>query len=215
MVVFRAVIALTAVLLLECADSAGAAAISVYWNDIALDEIRKTGYDSAMSSRVLAIMHTAMYDAWTTYALSAAPTLPNGILKRPPEEMTDSNKIEAVSFAARKALVDMFPLMASKTDAALTALGFDLEDVQCADTATPSGIGNVAAETVIAVRHNVATTYPGEGPMPASINAYDAFANSSIVPILAHDPTNNADDWQPSHVVDTQRGLVAQEGSAN
>jgi len=40
--------------------------------------------------------------------------------------------------------------MAQSIDAALSRLGYDLEDADSADTATPAGIGNVAAEAVVA-----------------------------------------------------------------
>jgi hypothetical protein len=100
--------------------------------------------------RMIAVMHAAMYDAWTAYDPIAVPSRSNGILKRPPEEITDANKIEAISFAARKALVALLPSMASSIDAALTRLGYDLEDAASADTATPAGIGNVAADAIVA-----------------------------------------------------------------
>jgi hypothetical protein len=50
MFVFRAVIALTAVMLLEFADNAGAATISACWNDVALNQIRQSSYDSTMAA---------------------------------------------------------------------------------------------------------------------------------------------------------------------
>jgi hypothetical protein len=146
----RAAIALTAVLaMLKFAPSASADTVSVYWDSVALYYIQQTGsLPQTTAMRLLTVMHAAMYDAWTAYDPVAVPSRPNGILKRPPEEITDANKIEAISFAARKALVDLLPSMAASIDAALTRLGYDLEDAGSADTATPAGIGNVAAEAV-------------------------------------------------------------------
>jgi hypothetical protein len=141
---------LTAVfLLLEYGAAASADTVSVYWDNIALDYIQRTNAEPPTAARMLAIMHTAMYDAWTAYDPIAVPSRANGILKRPPEETTDANKIEAISFAAHKALVNLLPSMTASIDAALSRLGYNLEDVDSADTSTPSGVGNVAAGAVI------------------------------------------------------------------
>lgn len=148
----RAAITLTAVLaILEFVPLANADTVSAYWDNVALNYLQQTGsLPQTTSVQMIALMHAAMYDAWTAYDPIAMPSLSNGILKRPPEEYTDANKIEAISFAARKALVALLPSMSSSIDAALTRLGYDLEDAASADTATPAGIGNVAADAVVA-----------------------------------------------------------------
>jgi Domain of unknown function (DUF6851) len=136
--------------MLKFVPAASADTVSIYWDSVALNHIQQTGFQSEIAMRMLAVMHAAMYDAWTAYDPVAVPSRPNGILKRPPEEYTDANKIEAVSFAARKALVELLPSMRPSIDAALTRLGYDLEDSGSADTSTPAGIGNVAADAVVA-----------------------------------------------------------------
>ena len=142
--------ALTAVLvLLESAAAASADTVSVYWDNVALDYIQRMNSEPPTAARMLAIIHAAMYDAWTAYDPIAVPSRANGILKRPPEETTDANKIEAISFAAHKALVNLLPSMTASIDAALRRLGYDLDDVNSADTSTPPGVGNVAAKAVI------------------------------------------------------------------
>ena len=147
----RVAIGLTAALaMLKFVPAASAHTVFIYWDSVALNHIQQTGFQSEIAMRMLAVMHAAMYDAWTAYDPVAVPSRPNGILKRPPEEYTDANKIEAVSFAARKALVELLPSMRPSIDAALTTLGYDLEDASSADTSTPAGIGNVAADAVVA-----------------------------------------------------------------
>jgi hypothetical protein len=147
----RAAVTLTAVLaMLKFVPSASADTVSIYWDNVALNYFQQTGSQSEIATRMIAVMHAAMYDAWTAYDPIAVPSRSNGILKRPPEEYTDANKIEAISFAARKALVELLPSMKSSINAALTRLGYDLEDTRSADTATPAGIGNVAADAVVA-----------------------------------------------------------------
>jgi hypothetical protein len=150
MFVRRVAMTLTAVLvLLETAAAASADTVSVYWDNVALEYIQRTNSEPPTAARMLAIMHAAMYDAWTAYDPIAVPSRANGILKRPPEETTDANKIEAISFAAHKALVNLLPSMTASIDAALRRLGYDLDDVDSADTSTPPGVGNVAARAVI------------------------------------------------------------------
>jgi hypothetical protein len=149
----RVAMTLTAVLvLLESAAAARADTVSVYWDNVALDYIHRTNSEPTTAERMLAIMHTAMYDAWTAYDPIAVPSRANGILKRPPEETTDANKIEAISFAAHKALVNLLPSMTASIDAALARLGYALEDADSVDTSTPPGVGNVAAATVFDIR---------------------------------------------------------------
>src|SRR5277367_1925524 len=120
MFVRRVAMTLTAVLLiLESATAARADTISVYWDNVAFAYIQQTNSEAPAAARMLAIMHAAMYDAWTAYDPIAVPSRANGILKRPPEETSDANKIEAISFAAHKALVAMLPSMTASVDAAL------------------------------------------------------------------------------------------------
>jgi hypothetical protein len=148
----RVAMTLTAVLVLLESAAARADTVSVYWDNVALDYIQRTNSEPPTAARMLAIMHAAMYDAWTAYDPIAVPSRANGILKRPPEETTDANKIEAISFAARKALVNLLPSMTASIDAALRRLGYDLGDVDSVDTSTPPGVGNVAAATVFDIR---------------------------------------------------------------
>jgi hypothetical protein len=158
MFVRRVAMTLTALLvLLESVAAASGDTVSVYWDNVALDYIHRTNSEPATAARILAIMHAAMYDAWTAYDPIAVPSRANGILKRPPEETTDANKIEAISFAARKALVKLIPSMTASIDAALARLGYRLEDADTADTSTPPGVGNVAAEAVIDIRQYAGT----------------------------------------------------------
>jgi hypothetical protein len=185
----RVVITLMAVLaVLKFVSSASADTVSIYWDSVALNYFQQTGSQSEIAVRMIAVMHAAMYDAWTAYDPVAVPSRSNGILKRPPEEITDANKIEAISFAARKALVDLLPSMASSIDAALTRLGYDLEDAGSADTSTPAGIGNVAADAIVARQYR---------------------CTDSPHVVTRPDSSDDSNEWQ----LDWRR--VVQRGSAN
>ena len=76
-----------------------------------------------------------------------------GSLRRPDDEHTDANKAQAISFAAYRALVDLFPTQQTVLfDPLMESLGYDPSDTTT-DTSTPTGIGNVTAGAVLAFRH--------------------------------------------------------------
>src|SRR5258708_32490438 len=63
-----------------------------------------------MVARALAIVHTCIYDAWAAYDKRAVGTRFGDELRRPKRERTLANKNEAISFAAYRALADLFAL---------------------------------------------------------------------------------------------------------
>src|SRR6059058_3133476 len=83
--------------------------VAIQWDNAALQAIRVAKLGPPIVARALAIVHTAMYDAWAAYDDQAVGTRLGGSLRRPGVERTLANKNEAVSFAAYRALVDLFP----------------------------------------------------------------------------------------------------------
>src|ERR1044071_445802 len=57
--------------------------VVIQWNNAALRAIRDVNPGPTVASRALAIMHTAMYDAWAAFDPVAIPTRPNGIPRQP------------------------------------------------------------------------------------------------------------------------------------
>src|SRR5215204_559925 len=91
---------------------AGAAtgdSVVLAWNQQILDTIQQTRLGPTIAVRALAVVHTAIYDAWAAYDSVAVPTMANDNGRRPSAERTLENKNKAVSFAAYTALVDLFP----------------------------------------------------------------------------------------------------------
>src|SRR4029453_3052767 len=79
------------------------------WNDQTLESIRKLPPAPTVAARALAIVHTAIYDAWAAYdPLAVGPPL-GADLRHPQAERTQANKDKAVSYAAYTALMDLFP----------------------------------------------------------------------------------------------------------
>jgi hypothetical protein len=54
------------------------------WNQQLLDSIAATKTGPTIAARALAVVHTAIYDAWTAYDATAVPTMANGNGRRPP-----------------------------------------------------------------------------------------------------------------------------------
>ena len=134
-------------------SSHGSDNVVLVWGEACLQTIRDTRHGPPMGGRTLAIVHTAMYDAWTAYDAVAVGTRLGGTLRRPADEHTLANKSEAVSYAAYRALLDLLPARASVYEALMLGLGYDPANTTT-DTATPAGVGNVAAEALLSFRHD-------------------------------------------------------------
>jgi len=82
-------------------------------------------------ARALAVVHTATYDAWAAYDATAVGTRLGGSLRRPPEERTAAYKSKAISYAAYRALLDLFPTRAGDLTGEtgfMAELGYDPAD---------------------------------------------------------------------------------------
>ena len=146
------------VILLLSSSPAGATIVS-HWNEAALGELRRGKLGPPVAARALAIAHTCMYDAWAAYDRVAVGTVLGATLRRQPAEHTDANKAEAISVAAHRCLVNLFPAGAARLAAVMTEHGYDPGDVST-DVSFPAGVGNVAAAAVIeARRHDGSNQY--------------------------------------------------------
>ena len=74
--------------------------VAVGWNKVALNAIGATKLSPPLAARALAIMHTAMYDAWAAYDKVALGTRNGAVLRRPLAEQTLANQMRAFSYAA-------------------------------------------------------------------------------------------------------------------
>ncbi len=176
------------------------------WNETTLQAIRTTKPGPPMVSRMLAVVHTAVYDAWAAYDPVAVGTQLGGSLRRPASEATLANKQKAVSYAAYRALVDLFPQPASLAlfNAKMTALGYDPTDTSL-DPATPAGVGNRAAAAVIAYRHTDGSNQLGD-LNPGAYSDYTGYT-----PVNTPDTLIDANHWQPLRISDGKGGFVVQK----
>jgi hypothetical protein len=161
------------------------------WNQATLDAIRTTRTAAPVAARALAITHTCMFDAWAAYDAAAMGTRLGGDLRRPQHERTNANKETAISFAAYRALVDLFPSQRMiKFDPLMHDLGLDPADAST-DVQTPNGIGNVACKAVLDFRHGDGANQLGERH-PGTYSDYTGFTPANTAEVL-RDPNR----WQP------------------
>jgi len=161
----------------------------ILWNRAAIDAARDNNSGTLVVVRALAVMHTAMFDAWTQYDCIAQPTRDTP-LRRPTSERTMENKRKAISYAAYRTLVDLFPSGSAKFDQLMIALGYDPEN-ESRDPATPAGIGLRAAAAVLEFRHHDGSNQLGD-LHPGAYSDYTGY-----VPANSTDAILDPDRWQP------------------
>jgi uncharacterized protein DUF6851 len=127
-------------------------AVVAQWNEALLEAVMSTRASDVATARALAVVHTAMFDAWAAYDGRAIATQTGALWRRPAAEQTDGNKEKAVSYAAFRTLVDLFPSQQEKLVRTLQAMGYDSGDASV-ELASPAGIGNLAARHVLYARH--------------------------------------------------------------
>jgi hypothetical protein len=127
-----------------------------------VEGIRDSKLGAPMVVRVLAVVHTCIYDAWAAYDERAVGTQLQAAMRRPPAERTLANKEKAISYAAYFALVDVLPVDTELIYKPLmNQLGYDPND-NSTDIETPTGIGNVACGAVLEFRHHDKSNQMGD-----------------------------------------------------
>jgi hypothetical protein len=126
----------------------------LFWDNVALDAIRAEPPGPPMVARVLAMVHTAQYEAWAQYDAAAVGTLLGDRFRRPLAERTVENKSIATSYAAYRVLVDLFPRRTRTFDSKMKdVLKYD-PAVVTTDPSTPEGIGNLAGAAILLYRRD-------------------------------------------------------------
>ncbi|HEX6676631.1 MAG TPA: phosphoesterase, partial [Actinomycetes bacterium] len=155
------------------------------WDEQTLAAIRAVKQGPTINARALGIVHTAMYDAWAAYDPVAVGTRLGGSLRQPPAKRTLARKSKAISFAAYRALLNLYPSRAAAFTAFMSALGYDPSNTST-DPSTAAGVGNLAAAAVLGFRAN------------DGANQADGYADTSgYVPVNTPDQVNDVYRWQP------------------
>jgi pyruvate/2-oxoglutarate dehydrogenase complex dihydrolipoamide acyltransferase (E2) component len=165
------------------------------WDQETLNVIRATQAAPAPAARALAIVHSATYDAWAPYdgvavdsrgRLRAQPGL-----RRPAAERTLNYKSMAISYAAYRVLLDLFPSQSSTLADFMTKLGYNPDDTST-DPALPRGVGNLAAQAVLAYRHGDGSNQLGDLNGGAPYSDYTGYT-----PLNSWDKLDKPYHWQP------------------
>ena len=186
-----------------CASAvAPAATIVTEWDAQLLQAIRTTHPGPPIVARSLAVTHTCMYDAWAAYDGKAKGTQLGKALRRPVAERTDANKSEAISYAAYRAAVDLFPSQKATLDTFFISKGYNPNN-NTTDTATPAGIGNVACKAVLDFRHTDGSNQLGD----LHVGAYSDYTNYQ--PVNTATQLNDPNRWQPLIVIGNTQKFIA------
>jgi hypothetical protein len=153
--------------------------VVLQWNAAALEAIRHSTLGPPAVARALAIVHTCMYDAWAAY-----DPLAIGVQYRQKNFSTasDEQRERAISYAAHRALVDLFPAQRLLFDQLMASLGFDPDDLADPDSLR----GADAAEAGLIAR-------AGDGSNQAA-NYADL---TGYTPVNTADVLVDPNSWQP------------------
>ena len=188
--------------------------ISVLWDQAVQQAVINTSPGPTIASRAYGIVHTAIFDAWAAYDLTAISTQLGDDLQRPETEVIDENKQEAISYAAYRVLENLFPSQSAIFDGLMRDLGYD-RDNTTTDTTTPAGIGNVSAQALLDFRNNDGSHQLGNDPNGDGTPYSDI---TNYQPVNSPDEIVNIESWTPEFVPigdatgSTQRFLTPQWG---
>ncbi|MCG9886269.1 MAG: vanadium-dependent haloperoxidase [Cyanobacteria bacterium] len=191
------------------------------WNEVAQQAVRNTAPGPTIAARAYAIVNTAAFDAWSAYEGPAVGTQLGDRLQRPASEDSVQARNAAVSHAAYRALLDLFPSQRFLFDAAMAALGLDpaagtgdLTGDRAASSFRsqtpiptkaqrqaqllgdrPAQVGRQAAEALLAARHQDGSNQLGDrggGP-------YQDYTGYAPVngPFSREQPPADPNRWQP------------------
>jgi PAP2 superfamily len=168
---------------------------AIAWNETLIQAIRSGTLAPPMVARAIAMVHTAMYDAWTAFDARALPSQPLGKASFS-SPVNSLNKEIATSFAAYRLLVDLYPAQQTLFDAQMASLGLNPAN-NSVGLNSPEGIGNLAAANLMAFRHTDGSNQKGT-LAPGAYADYTGYAPvngpGSITSMGAIDNPNR---WQP------------------
>lgn len=128
-------------------DAQGPATVVAGWNRLALASMRVARPGTPTAARLLALLHTAMYNAWAAYDDQARQTAHGMAVRLPRAERDAASKGAAISHAAHLALTQTLPTRRAAFDAHLASLGLDPASLPM--PLTPAGIGRSQAAAVL------------------------------------------------------------------
>lgn len=170
--------------------------LTLQWNQLALDAIKYSCTSPPLAARALAMVHTAMYDAWSVYQDCNISTGTALYIKiRDEENCKKENQHKAFSYAAFRVLTELFwlglpPSHKNMFRHFMCELGYDPDDTGI-DCTSPEGVGNLAATIVIEFRS-------GDGANAhATLHKPGWSDYTCYTPVNTWDKLNDLNHWQP------------------
>ncbi len=169
------------------------------WNRLTCDALHYTGAPPTVAARALAMVHTAMYDAWTNYNDGGCEvsTTTGSRLKQPDSQCTSENRSKAYSYAAYTVLQELFWLLLPPEKKSIFRdfmcdCGYDPDDKNLKPF-NAVGIGNLSARLILECRM-------GDGSNPHATlhpNNFSDFTGYHPVNPPVPQSLKYIDRWQP------------------
>jgi len=170
-----------------------------HWNLLACDAIYLTKTPPTIAARALAMVHTAMYDAWTNFNDGGCEvsTTTGSKLKRPDAECTRENREKTYSYAAYNVLMELFwfglpPENKNMFRDYMCELNYNPDD-RSLDPTTAVGIGNLSAKLLIECRLGDESNQRGT----LHAGAYSDWSGHVPANPPSPQPMLKTDKWQP------------------
>ncbi len=171
--------------------------IVAIWNEAALEGIREASVPAPIAARALAIVNTAMYDAWAAYDPVASGTDGTSRLRQPESERTAANERRAIGIAAFYALRDVSAVPMADVTLLQTGQLIGTNDA-------PERVGKAAADAVLASRHNDGSNQLGD-LHKGSYSDYTGYRSTNTASY-----TRDSSYWQPLLIYNDAGGFTTQ-----
>lgn len=130
--------------------------LPLQWNQLTLEAIKITSIAPPLAARALAMVHTAMYDAWSVYNKCAFSTTTSRYIKRDDENCLENKMEKTVSYAAFQVLTQLFWLALPAENRnmfrnLMIECNYNPDDCSM-DITTDQGIGNLIARLILDCR---------------------------------------------------------------
>lgn len=158
-----------------------------------------------ITSRMLALVWTSVFDAWSRYDEKAIPVYLSGVDRRPEEERSEANKEIAISYAAYRSCMHYYFSDSTFFRQSMREMGLNPDD-HSTDPTTPVGIGNLAAQSVIEARAHDGSNELGD--MPGAERLYYG-DYTGYEPVNPADTLRDLNRWQPKYFSDGKGGWFA------
>jgi hypothetical protein len=160
----------------------------VLWNEVFIKAVRAGTLGPPQVARAMAIMNTAIFDAWALTTKRVRTVHAN--VTRAEFSSNQDTLNTATSFAAYRTLVNLYPAQKASFDAEMVARGLDISDA-ASTLANPAGLGNLAAAAVIDFRKSDGANQMGD----LAVGAYADYTGYAPVNTLAS--VTDLTRWQP------------------